>query len=58
MFHLKNEQVGWINGTAFWGMVVGGPLCDLLGRVAILPVILMIVFLALLLTQRRSRAAD
>lgn len=34
-FSLTNEQVGWINGTAFWGftlaMVVGGPLCDALG---------------------------
>lgn len=34
-FHLSNEQVGWINGTAFWGftlaMMFGGPLCDALG---------------------------
>lgn len=34
-FNLTNEQVGWINATAFWGftlaMVVGGPLCDALG---------------------------
>ena len=34
-FHLSNEQVGWINGTAFWGftlaMMFGGPLCDTLG---------------------------
>lgn len=34
-FHLTHEQVGWINGTAFWGftlaMVLGGPLCDALG---------------------------
>lgn len=34
-FSLSNEQVGWINGTAFWGftlaMVFGGPLCDTLG---------------------------
>jgi MFS family permease len=34
-FHLTNEQVGWINGTAFWGftlaMLFGGPLCDALG---------------------------
>ena len=31
-FHLSNEQVGWIAGTAFWGftlsMFLGGPLCD------------------------------
>ncbi len=34
-FNLTNEQVGWINSTAFWGftlaMVFGGPLCDALG---------------------------
>ncbi|MGH8017157.1 MAG: MFS transporter [Opitutaceae bacterium] len=34
-FSLSNEQVGWINGTAFWGftlaMIFGGPLCDALG---------------------------
>lgn len=34
-FALSKEQVGWIAGTAFWGftlaMVVGGPLCDVLG---------------------------
>ncbi|MDF3055961.1 MAG: Major Facilitator Superfamily protein [Rariglobus sp.] len=34
-FQLTHEQVGWINGTAFWGftlaMVLGGPLCDTLG---------------------------
>lgn len=34
-FHLSNEQVGWINSTAFWGftlaMIFGGPLCDALG---------------------------
>jgi fucose permease len=34
-FHLSNEQLGWINGTAFWGftvaMMFGGPLCTLLG---------------------------
>src|SRR5471032_80508 len=34
-FHLSNEQIGWINGTAFWGftlaMMFGGPLCDALG---------------------------
>lgn len=34
-FNLNNEQVGWINGTAFWGftlaMIVGGPLCDVIG---------------------------
>jgi fucose permease len=34
-FSLTNEQVGWINGAAFWGfalaILIGGPLCDLLG---------------------------
>ena len=34
-FNLSNEQVGWINGTAFYGftlaMMFGGPLCDTLG---------------------------
>ncbi len=34
-FALNAEQVGWVNGTAFWGftlaMVFGGPLCDILG---------------------------
>ncbi|HYC72183.1 MAG TPA: MFS transporter [Opitutaceae bacterium] len=34
-FGLTNEQVGWINSTAFWGftlaMIFGGPLCDALG---------------------------
>jgi MFS family permease len=34
-FHLTHEQVGWINGTAFYGftlaMMFGGPLCDVLG---------------------------
>lgn len=34
-FGLSHEQVGWINGTAFWGftlaMIFGGPLCDALG---------------------------
>jgi MFS family permease len=34
-FNLSNEQVGWINSTAFWGftlaMVFGGPLVDALG---------------------------
>lgn len=34
-FHLTHEQIGWVNGTAFWGftlaMMFGGPLCDALG---------------------------
>lgn len=34
-FSLTHEQVGWVNGTAFWGftlaMLFGGPLCDALG---------------------------
>jgi MFS family permease len=39
-FHLSNEQLGWINGTAFWGftiaMLIGGPLCDALGLASIM----------------------
>ena len=34
-FNLSHEQVGWVNGAAFWGftlaMVFGGPLCDAVG---------------------------
>jgi len=34
-FNLSHEQIGWVNGTAFWGftlaMMFGGPLCDALG---------------------------
>ncbi len=34
-FTLRNEALGWIDGAAFWGftlaMVVGGPLCDIVG---------------------------
>lgn len=34
-FDLTKEQIGWIDNTAFWGftiaMVIGGPLCDVLG---------------------------
>jgi MFS family permease len=34
-FALTNEQVGWVNGAAFWGfalaILIGGPLCDMLG---------------------------
>src|SRR5476651_165291 len=34
-FQLTNEQLGWVNGTAFWGftlaMLFGGPLCDVIG---------------------------
>ena len=34
-FNLTKEQVGWIFSPAFWGftlaMVIGGPLCDVLG---------------------------
>src|SRR5471030_2323064 len=34
-FALSNEQMGWVAGAAFWGftlaMMVGGPLCDILG---------------------------
>lgn len=41
-FNLNNEQVGWVNGTAFWGftlaMMIGGPLVDALGFRRILAV--------------------
>ena len=34
-FRLSNEQLGWIAATSAWGftlsMVIGGPLCDVLG---------------------------
>jgi MFS family permease len=34
-FSLSQEQVGWVNGAAFWGFALailfGGPLCDVLG---------------------------
>lgn len=34
-FHLTNEQIGWIAGTAFWGftvsMFIGGQICDWFG---------------------------
>ena len=34
-FNLTHEEVGWIDGTAFYGftlaMIFGGPLCDVLG---------------------------
>lgn len=34
-FALSNEMLGYVAGTAFWGftlaMIIGGPLCDLLG---------------------------
>lgn len=35
VFHLSKTNVGWIAGAAFWGfglsILIGGPLCDLLG---------------------------
>ena len=35
VYRLSNEQLGWIAATASWGftlsMVIGGPLCDVLG---------------------------
>ncbi len=41
-FALNKEQLGWVAGTAFWGftiaMLIGGPLCDLLGMGRILAV--------------------
>jgi MFS family permease len=53
-FHLSNEQVGWINGTAFWGftlaMLFGGPLCDALGLGRILALAFAGHLLGILLT--------
>ncbi len=53
-FHLSNEQLGWINGTAFWGftiaMVVGGPLCDALGLAFIMRVAFIGHLVGILLT--------
>jgi MFS family permease len=41
-FHLTHEQLGWVNGTAFWGftlaMMFGGPLCDAIGLGRILTI--------------------
>lgn len=35
LLHLNDTQLGWIGGAAFWGfglsILLGGPLCDLLG---------------------------
>lgn len=53
-FNFSNEDVGWINGTAFWGftlaMVVGGPLCDMLGLSRIIRVAFFGHLLGILLT--------
>jgi MFS family permease len=41
-FNLTHEQVGWIFSPAFWGftlaMVIGGPLCDVIGMKRLLGV--------------------
>jgi MFS family permease len=53
-FHLTNEQIGWVNGTAFWGftlaMLFGGPLCDVLGLGKIIGLALVGHLAGLLLT--------
>src|SRR5882762_9580098 len=40
LFALTKTDVGWISGAAFWGfgfsILLGGPLCDLLGMGALL----------------------
>jgi MFS family permease len=40
VFELTKENVGWITGAAFWGfglsIIIGGPLCDILGMKNIL----------------------
>src|SRR6476646_9309390 len=42
LFALSKTEVGWIAGAAFWGfgfsILVGGPLCDLLGMGTLLRV--------------------
>jgi fucose permease len=41
-FSLSKEQLGWVASTAFWGftlaMMIGGPLCDVIGMRRILVV--------------------
>ncbi len=53
-FHLSKEQLGWIDGTAFWGftlaMIFGGPLCDLVGLGRIVAVAFVGHLAAILLT--------
>ncbi len=53
-FDLSKEQLGWIAGTAFWGftvaMIIGGPLCDVLGLGRIVAVAFVGHLAAILLT--------
>ena len=53
-FHLTKEELGWIDGTAFWGftlaMIFGGPLCDLIGLGRIVAVAFVGHLAAILLT--------
>jgi len=53
-FNLTKEQLGWIDGTAFWGftlaMIFGGPLCDVIGLGRIVAVAFVGHLAAILLT--------
>ena len=53
-FNRSKEQIGWIDNTAFWGftlaMVIGGPLCDVLGLGRIVAVAFVGHLAAILLT--------
>jgi len=53
-FHLSNEQLGWINGTAFWGftlsIVFGGMLCDAFGLGRIIGIAFLCHLAGILLT--------
>src|SRR5664280_2266842 len=53
-FDLTKEQIGWIDNTAFWGftiaMVIGGPLCDVLGLRRIISLAFIGHLVAILLT--------
>ena len=41
-FNLTGNEIGWVVGTAFWGftlaMIIGGPLCDVLGMGTLLAI--------------------
>lgn len=53
-FVLTNEQLGWVALTAFWGftlaMMIGGPLCDVLGMGRLLWVAIVGHFVGIVMT--------
>lgn len=55
-FRLTHEQVGWVNGAAFWGFALsilfGGPLCDILGLRRIVSLAFVGHLLGIVLTLR------